>query len=72
MRKEAFTLSVADSVLDDLRDRLARTRFPRDFANDRWEYGTNTAYLKELVEYWRDRFDWRAVEREINSYPNYR
>ena len=72
MRKEAFTLSVPNAVLNDLRDRLARTRFPRDFANDRWEYGTNTAYLKELVEYWRDRFDWRAVEREINSFPNYK
>jgi pimeloyl-ACP methyl ester carboxylesterase len=72
MRKEAFTVSVSDTVLNDLRERLARTRFPRDFANDRWEYGTNTAYLKELIEYWRDRFDWRAVEREINSYPNYR
>ena len=49
-RKEPFTLNVADAVLEDLKDRRARTRFPRDFANLNWEYGTNTAYLKELVE----------------------
>lgn len=72
MRKEKFTVTISDSVIDDLRQRLARTRFAPDFANSDWAYGTEANYLTELTEYWRDRFDWRAIEREINSYANYR
>ncbi len=70
--KERFTVAIPDAALADLKDRLARTRFPGDFGNPNWEYGTNTAYLKELVEYWRTQYDWRKVEREINSYANYK
>ena len=70
--KERFTVAIPDAALADLKDRLARTRFPGDFGNPNWEYGTNTAYLKELVEYWRTQYDWRKVERQINSYANYK
>ncbi len=70
--KERFTVAIPDAALADLKDRLARTRFPGDFGNPNWEYGTNTAYLKELVEYWRTQYDWRKVEREINSFANYK
>ena len=72
MQKEKFTISIPEQTLTDLRDRLARTRFAPEFANAQWEYGTNGAYLKELIEYWRDTFDWRKVEREINSYAHYK
>ncbi len=72
MTKEKFTVAIPDHVLDDLRERLARTRFAPDFANAEWTFGTEANYLKELVVYWRDRFDWRAVEREINGYAHYR
>jgi pimeloyl-ACP methyl ester carboxylesterase len=72
MRKEPFAISIPETTISDLRDRLARTRFPRDFGNPNWEYGTNLAYLKELINYWLDRYDWRRVEREINSFKNYR
>ena len=72
MKKERFVISVPDAAIDDLRERLARTRFPRDFGNSKWEYGTNTAYLKELVEHWRWKYDWRRHEREINSFANYK
>ncbi|MGH7836663.1 MAG: epoxide hydrolase family protein [Candidatus Binataceae bacterium] len=71
-RKERFTIAIPDAALEDLRDRLARTRFPRDFANPKWEYGTNTAYLKELVEYWRTKYDWRRHERAMNAFANYK
>lgn len=70
-KKEPFTIAVPDATISDLRDRLARTRFPRDFGNSNWEYGTNTAYLKELIEYWHTKYDWRKHEREMNSYANY-
>jgi pimeloyl-ACP methyl ester carboxylesterase len=71
-QKEPFTISVPDATLTDLRERLGRTRWPRDFGNANWEYGTKLEYLKELVEYWRTSYDWRKHEREMNSFANYK
>ena len=51
---EPFRIRVDDSVLEDLRDRLARTRFPDQIEDTGWEYGIPIDYLRELVEYWRD------------------
>jgi pimeloyl-ACP methyl ester carboxylesterase len=62
-----FKIHVPDEVLADLKQRLARTRFPDEIPGSSWDYGTNLAYLKELVAYWRDKFDWRAVERRLNE-----
>jgi pimeloyl-ACP methyl ester carboxylesterase len=67
----SFKIHVADSVLSDLKERLARTRFPGEIANSNWDYGTNLAYLKELVAYWRDRYDWRAAERRLNQFDQF-
>ncbi len=72
MKKEPFKVHIPDETLNDLRERLKRTRWPRDFANDDWRYGTNLEYLRELVQYWIDRYDWRAVERQINSFSNFK
>jgi pimeloyl-ACP methyl ester carboxylesterase len=66
-----FRIAVPDDVLDDLRERLARTRFPGEVADSGWDYGTNLAYLKELVAYWRDRYDWRKAEAALNGLPQY-
>ena len=67
-----FTVHFPDATLDDLRERLTRTRWPGERSGSGWDYGTNLAYLKELVEYWRTRFEWRAQETAINSFPNFR
>jgi microsomal epoxide hydrolase len=67
-----FTIAVPDAVLDDLRDRLARTRFPDEIEGAGWDYGTNRGYLRELVTYWRDTFDWRAQERRLNAFDQYK
>jgi len=72
MQKETFTIAVPEETLTDLRERLARVRWPNDFNNDDWAYGTNKAYLMELVEYWLHGYDWRKTEREINSFANYK
>ncbi len=72
MQKEPFSIAIPDQTLTDLRDRLARTRFAPEFANARWDYGTSGAYLKELIEYWRDRYDWRRAEREMNTFSHYK
>ena len=69
---ESFRIAVPDDVLQDLRIRLERTRWVDDFSNDSWEYGTNTAYLQELVHYWIHRYDWREQERAMNAYPHFK
>jgi epoxide hydrolase len=66
-----YKINVPDAVLRDLKERLARTRFPDQLQNVGWDYGTDPAYLKPLVEYWRDRFDWRAQERRLNEFDQF-
>lgn len=66
-----FRIEVADAVLTDLRERLARARFPKEISGAGWTYGTDLDYLKELVEYWRTTFDWRAQERLLNGFDQY-
>ena len=56
MKIEKFSITIGDDVLADLKDRLNKTRWAEDFANDGWQYGTNGRYLKELVDYWRDNY----------------
>jgi epoxide hydrolase len=68
---ERFYIHVPDSVLADLRERLARTRFPDQLQGVAWQYGTELGYLKELVGYWRERFDWRAQERALNRFDQF-
>ncbi|CAN5132814.1 epoxide hydrolase [soil metagenome] len=67
-----FSIHVAQETLDDLRSRLERTIFPHDVGNDDWSYGTNGAYLRELVDYWLHDYDWREQERRINAFRHYR
>ncbi|MET0828122.1 MAG: epoxide hydrolase family protein [Microbacterium sp.] len=67
-----FTIDVSDEELATLRRRLVEARFAEDFQNEDWGYGMNGAYLKELVDYWINEYDWRAHEAEINSYQNVR
>ena len=62
-----FTIHVPDAVLADLKARLANARIPDPLQADGWTYGTDVRYLKSLVAYWRDTFDWRAQERRLNS-----
>ncbi|MEA2787960.1 MAG: hypothetical protein QOG73_366, partial [Acetobacteraceae bacterium] len=57
-----FTLSTSDQAIDDLRARLGLTRFPDQAPDAPWAYGTDLAYMKTLVPYWKDQFDWRAQE----------
>lgn len=63
-----YRINVPDAVLRDLKERLARTRFPDQLDNVGWAYGADIAYVRPLVEYRRDRFDWRAQERRLNEF----
>jgi microsomal epoxide hydrolase len=68
----AFTLHIPDADIADLRGRLARTRFPDQAPGEPWAYGADVAYLRELIEYWRTTFDWRAQEAALNAFPQFR
>lgn len=72
MKPAPFEIHIEDAALDDLRDRLARTRFAADFANDDWRYGVPGAYLRELCDYWQDGYDWRAHEAAMNAFSHFR
>jgi microsomal epoxide hydrolase len=67
-----FTLRMPDADLADLRERLARTRLPDQAPGEPWAYGTDVAYLRGLIEYWRTGFDWRAEEAALNAFQQFR
>jgi epoxide hydrolase len=62
---DTFKIDIPQADIDDLRRRLAHTRFP-DQVGDDWQYGTPVAYLKTLIDFWREGYDWRAHEAELN------
>jgi pimeloyl-ACP methyl ester carboxylesterase len=65
------TLDIPETALLDLRERLARTRFPDQAPEPAWSYGTDLAYMRQLVDYWRNQFDWRAQEAQLNAFPQF-
>jgi microsomal epoxide hydrolase len=69
---QVFSLSVPDAAIADLRERLARTRFPDQAPGGPWDYGTNVEYLCGLVEHWRTGFHWRAQEARLNAFPQFK
>jgi pimeloyl-ACP methyl ester carboxylesterase len=66
-----FAVHVADEVLQDLRERLARTRWPDEAPGAGWRYGTDLAYLRDLCEHWRTRYDWRIPEGRLNAFRQF-
>lgn len=71
MTIQPFTIDISQADLDDLRTRLARTRWPDEPPGAGWSRGVPLDYLKELAEYWRSSYDWRAHEAELNEFPQY-
>ena len=69
---EPFEVAVPEAELEDLRARLAATRWPRPEPVDDWSQGVPLAYLRELCEYWRSGYDWRAAEARLNALPQFR
>jgi len=66
-----FRIAVDDAVLRDLKERLARTRFPDQIDKSEWDYGVDLATMKEIVAYWKDKYDWRAHEKKLNELPQF-
>jgi epoxide hydrolase len=71
MQTTPFKIEIADAVLQDLRDRLSRTRWTDEPAGAGWDMGTNLGYLKRLMQRWRDGYDWRAQEAQLNRLPQF-
>jgi pimeloyl-ACP methyl ester carboxylesterase len=70
MRIEPYSIAVSDAVLDDLRERITRTRWPDPAPGEPWSQGTDLDYLRDLLAYWADRFDWRRQEQRLNTYQH--
>jgi pimeloyl-ACP methyl ester carboxylesterase len=68
---QPFSINISPEALDDLKLRLKNTRWADEITYSGWNYGANLSYMKELTDYWLNKFDWRKIENEINAYPNF-
>ena len=71
MTVQPFTISVPETTLDDLRARLARTRWLDAAEESSWNYGISLEYMKELADHWQHNYDWRKHEATLNKYSQY-
>jgi epoxide hydrolase len=66
-----FRIDVSEAELEDLRDRLARTRWPDELPGVGWSYGVSRDFVNEMTEFWRTSFDWRKQEAVLNEFPQF-
>jgi microsomal epoxide hydrolase len=69
---QPYTINVAESILSDLRQRLENTRWGAQIEGLGWDGGMDGSYLRELVDYWREGYDWRREEQKLNQFSHYR
>ena len=69
---QPFRIDTSDADLRDLQQRLRATRWPEAETVDDWSQGIPLAYLKEVCEYWGEKYDWRERERRLNEAPQFR
>jgi pimeloyl-ACP methyl ester carboxylesterase len=72
MSVKPYEVRVPQATLDDLRERLAATRWPDEVSDSGWDYGANPQYMRDLVGYWLEAFDWRMQEERINAFDHFR
>ncbi|MGS0747767.1 epoxide hydrolase N-terminal domain-containing protein [Halpernia sp. GG3] len=66
-----FKANISEEILDDLKFRIKNTRWPGEIKNSDWKYGSDLSFMKDISNYWLNDFDWRKIELEINSFPNF-
>jgi epoxide hydrolase len=66
-----FRVEIPQSALDDLHERLDRTRWPDELPDVGWAHGVPRGYMQDLAHYWRHEYDWRAAEATLNAWPQY-
>ena len=72
MSIQPFTIAIPQSTLDDLHERLARTRWIDEVEGSSWDYGISLEYMKELVDYWQHSYDWRKHEAALNTFAQFK
>ena len=72
MSIEPFTLPYSEAAVEDLRSRLAQTRWPDEIPASGWEYGINLDYMRQLCGYWKDHFDWKTQIEKLSAFHHYR
>ncbi len=72
MTPEQFRIAIPDERLADMRRRLKTVSWPGDFGNADWHYGVEECWLKEMVDYWANDYDWRVEEARMNRWPHFR
>src|SRR6476646_2724643 len=72
MTPQPFELRIPDAAIADLKTRLGLTRLPAAAPGEPWAYGSSVDYVRDLVSYWKDRFDWRAQEAALNQFPQFK
>lgn len=68
---EPFRVSVSDEAVADLRERLARTRWPDQLPEAGWDYGSELRYMQSLCTYWREEYDWQGYAARLNAHPHF-
>ena len=72
MRAEPFSLPYSEAAVEDLRLRLARTRWPDEIPGPGWTYGVDLTFIKLLCDYWKNEFDWKAQLAKLSKFHHYR
>jgi pimeloyl-ACP methyl ester carboxylesterase len=72
MSIQPFKIAIPQATLDDLRERLSRTRWPDEVEGAGWDYGTNLEYMKDLADYWQHEYDWHKHEAELNTFAHFK
>ena len=67
-----FSIAIEESELEDLRERIARCRWPEAETCEGWDQGIPLAYTRELAEYWLEHYDWRRCEEMLNNWPQFK
>ena len=66
-----FSIDFSEKQMEELRQRIGRTRLPSAWNGGNWSLGTDSDYLQTLLAYWRDGYDWPRKQRELNQYPQF-
>jgi len=72
MSIQSFKIAIPQATLDDLRERLARTRWPDEVEGAGWDYGTNLGYMKDFADYWQHLYDWCKQEAALNTFAHFK